>query len=157
MRNDDLQYQDQFKVNKMLQTTSNSQALVLSAYIEEKSTWEKKLNAAKNEATYCLENLANLKAEVATDELVFLSKAKMDVNSEIGFLSQVLRFLRIKTKAQKKLNEVEERIGQYKKEIKNLEEEYKIRKLVYNNLYSNPPDTTQYELAMIGNKLFRPK
>lgn len=157
MRNENLQYPDEFQVDQALQTTSSPQALVLSAYMEEKVVWEKRLDSARVNEIQCAQNIANLKIELAVTKDVLLIDSKKKVESENNLWSKFLKLFKIKTKNQMKHIILKTKIDMFQEELESLNVDYEINKNIYDTVLSNPPSTIQYELAMIGNKLFKSK
>lgn len=158
MSDETLQHLDPQQIEQYLQINpGNPQALILSAYLEEKKKWLQELNSAKvNDALY-FKQLTELKIKIAVEENVSLAKAKQEVENQSGFIFKVLKLFRIKTKIEKELQNINDKIDSMKIELKSVEAEYLKLREEYLKIYSNPPQTDQYELAMIGNSLFKPR
>ena len=84
------------------------------------------------------------------------AKEGVEVEKDL-WTTKLCKLLRIKTKAQKNLNYILNAIDKMKLELNHTEFEYKALKKEFHRVYSNPPKTEQYELAMIGNSLFKPR
>jgi hypothetical protein len=135
---------------------SNPQALLLGVYLEEKEKWEEKLNTIKTYRDVLLDKAEKLEREMFKNNSN-LRKLQVNLKNESGLRVSVLNFFFIKTKTQREFNKAFEKAHKLTIEMKDLGDEFISVSEEYEKTYLSPPDTTQYELAMIGNTLFKPR
>ena len=158
MSNENLQHLEQSQVDQYLQADpSNTQALILSAYLEEKRKWQERFNSTKADKSLYIKKITNLQIKISTIETTTLAHAEKELKVENNLWSKLCKFLKIKTKAQKNLDIVLKMINTMQSELEQTEIKFKKLREEHFKVYSNPPKTEQYELAMIGNSLFKPR
>jgi hypothetical protein len=152
LQNFDKAYIDQF----LAADPNNPQALIVGAYLEEKEKWENKLKTILIYKDVILDKAQRLEERMSNNSDT-LSKLQIELESESGMWIAILKFLGIKTKAQRKFYKLFRESHLLTSEINELGVEYEKILSEYEKIYSNPPDTKQYELAMMGNTLFKPR
>ena len=151
------EYFDQDYLEKFLETVpENPQALVLSAYLEEKEKWEKKLSILRIYKDGVLQEIKKLE-KIMLEKRDSLDTINVKISNESGLLVNIFRFFSIRTKAQKQFYKEITGTEKFVLESVRLNNEFENALNEYDKLLSNPPDTNQYELAMIGNTLFKPR
>jgi hypothetical protein len=157
MPDENLPNLDKSHLEQFLATASdNPQALLLGAYLEEKEKWENKLDTLKVYRETLLQKAVQLE-KIMVEKRDILYKLQADLENESGIWISILGFFCIKTKAQRKFYKIFREGHELTLEMKNLGDEFTNVSNEYEKIYSNPPDTRQYELAMIGNTLFKPR
>ena len=157
MSNEDTQGLSRSYLEKFLGTASdNPQALILSAYLEEKEKWETKLKIIETYKDAILQRAADLE-KVIVKERDALNKIQIDLHNESGVWVWFLRTIGIKTRAERKFHKILVKAQKLTLELKTINSEFINTLSEYDKIADNPPNTSQYELAMIGNTLFKPR
>lgn len=144
-------------LEQFLNTASgNPQALLLSAYMDEKKKWEDNLNIIRTYENTIIEKIRKLciMADKKDNEL---DKLKLEIEKKSGVWHIILCALGIKTKIERKFDRILNENKSISIEIKKLTQEHKDIVEAYKKIWSNPPNAKQYELAIIGNTLFKPR
>lgn len=145
-------------INKLLSTAPDSpQALVISAFLDDMKRWDEKLKATR---TYGIEVTNKIRKY---NSLIIQKSGEIERLKNICLKESQKLFVKIinsfgiRTRSQKRIDFV-------KNEIINMDhyvtELYKILNdtlTEYDKLEETPPNIDQYELAMIGNTLFKPR
>jgi len=152
LQNFDKAYIDQF----LAADPNNPQALIVGAYLEEKERWENRLKTIQTYKNIILEKAQNLEKEML-DNKDKMDKLQVELKNDSGIWSSILAFLNIKTRVQKKFDKLFGEADQLTSKMKELGKQYESVLKEYEEVYLNPPDTRQYELAMMGNTLFKPR
>ena len=134
----------------------NPQALIISVYLSEKQKWENKLKTIQAHKKTILDRIDELELLVKT-KITDFSTLENKAYNETFFWEKIVNIFGIKTKTQRKIIKLDIEINKIQEELDKLYIEFDNATEIYNNIYMNPPDTTQYELAMIGNTLLRPR
>lgn len=135
---------------------NNPQALVLSAYLEEKKKWEevvRELTVDKFDKIRIVTDIT-IRLETAQFEL---DDAKALVKSESGFVKSISKIFRFKTKKQKRVLKLEKEIENLKAKYEEAEASLEEVSQQFTEMASSPPSTDRWELALMGNKLFSAK
>jgi hypothetical protein len=129
-------------------------ALILGAYLDERKKWENKLEILAFDKTLIIERLNEIKFDVA-EETGFNNKIKEKVSKDNKIKVFILNLFGLKTSLQKKLNISNDRLKRFEIELKRIREDFVNISKEYVKTIDNPPKAEQYELAMIGNSLFK--
>jgi hypothetical protein len=157
MRDEFIQNIDQAYLEQFLATASdNPQALVLSAYLEEKAKWDEKLNTLILYKDTIVQKAIGLE-KVVDEKRDAINKAQADLHNESGILVWLLKLIGIKTRAERRFHKIFKEAHELTSELKELNDEFINVLEEYDKTAANPPDARQYELAMIGNTLFKPR
>lgn len=148
----DQSYLEQF----LLTASENPQALVLSAYLEEKEGWEKKLDILVARKDKVLHREIEIE-KIVSKKRYILGEVKNELYNKSRIWIEILKLVGIKTEVEIKFNEMCEEINELILELKTLNGEFNNILSEYDKIVSNPPDSKQYELAMMGNTLFKPR
>ena len=134
---------------------SNPQALVLSAYLEEKRKWEDKVKKLVLIKIKAFENIANMYIQIDNKKIKIIKIESENYNK--GFMGLIYKTFNLSNKYEKKLRTLNNEILKIESVLTDEEEKYK--KIVEENdlLMSNAPPAVRYELAMMGNNLFKPR
>jgi predicted ATP-dependent Lon-type protease len=155
MSNEYLQNFDKAYIEQFLATAPNNpQALILGAYLEEKEKWENKLKTILSYKDIILDEAKKLEKKMIEGGNE-LNKLQIELENESGIWVSILKFFNIKTKIQRKFYNLYKESHALTIKMNKLGKEYEEVLNEYEKIYSNPPDTRQYELAMIGNTLFK--
>ena len=110
----------------LIQNPNHPQALVLSAFLQEKREWNEELDDILEERSIRIE----------------LSNEILDRTTKESWFTFVWRNL-----IRRKLTSAQEEFNRINEEIDELQDEY-------DELMQNPPNTDMYEIAILGNNLF---
>lgn len=134
----------------------NQQALIISVYLSEKQKWEDRLKTTQTHRKIILDKIKELELLIKTKTTDFYT-LENKVNNKTSFWKRIINTFGIKTKTQREIIKLDIEIEKTQKKLYKLYAEFDNATEIYNNIYMSPPDTTQYELAMIGNTLLRPR
>ena len=150
---ENLQYLEQHPQNNL----NSLQTLVLSTYLEERKKWIDQLNTIKLKRSNYIKDIVKLQAQISIEELTSLVKAKENLKIENNFWAKLCKFFNLKTKAQRKLDIILNKINKMKYKTNDIMTKAKELEDIYKKMYLNPPNIDRYELAIMGNNLFKLK
>lgn len=144
-------------LNSFLATAaSNPQALVLSAYLEEKKKWEDKVKKLVVIKIKAFENIANMYIQMDNKKAKII-KIESENYSQKGFIGLIYKTFDLSNKYEGKLKILNNEILKIELVLKDEEEKYKKIVEEHDLLMDDAPPVVRYELAMMGNNLFKPR
>ena len=134
---------------------NTDQTLLLNAYLEEEKKWADELQELYLLKTDILEEIVAIKDEIEgiKDRVEYYSKR---VKEETGILKFIKNQLGVPTEFQSELKYHTKDLEDLNLVAIDLMDKYQQIEKRYLDLSEKPPELFRYELAMLGNKLFKP-
>lgn len=135
----------------MLAGSNGEQSLLLNAYLEEEKRWAEKLKILHSKKLILFDEVERLKnlLELKIEERAIEYEAVLSVT---GLIKNV-----IGKSNNTRYDELTNEIDDINKEIDDIVDKYNIVCKEYDQLSQSPPELFRYELAMLGNQLFKPR
>jgi len=155
MSDEKLQNMTAEELQTMLGGANPEQALLLNTYLDEEKRWSSRLQALHITRLDIMDEVEEMKDELESAESE-LNSCIADVEQESGLSKFVCGIINRSTKKQKRMVKATESAYALTAEYTQILEELDSINEKYIEVSENPPELFRYELAMMGNKLFKP-